>query len=532
MKLQEIPLFFLDTQTTGSNPESARLLEVAWGLFDDEDVFSTLIRLPEGEALPRRISMITGIKAEDLNAGVLLSEFAKQISDFMKQHESTIAVIHFARFEIPFLEKYLFNDFPDTRKEVLCTYEIARRLHPNLPSRGIKALAGYYGYPTEELKRASEQVRATRTIWKGLLADLSAAGIQTLSELREWLRDTPIPKKTRYEYRLSRELRLALPTEPGIYKMLGKNGQVLYVGKATSLRSRVNSYFRGQKGRDSKKLEMLTQVWDLQTVICPTPLEAALLETDEIKRLNPPYNIALKEAHRSLNYYSRDFLSVTQTRDEKHPNGPISGEQALEVFFKIQTALKSSESLEDIRFTEDLFYEEVSEDLLLEGFRIFLSVYGLPFTSLRSLRTQFAFGGWRLRIRLRQEREERALALREMSEVDPLDDGEGEIEREDRPPTPEEIAEKFERHFTRGAATLRRARALTRLLNSEIAVESADGEKRLLQFREGKLVTNTRASQSVIGTGSAPWKDLSIDTFDRMVILRTEVEKQREKNGR
>jgi hypothetical protein len=55
--------------------------------------------------------------------------------------------------------------------------------------------------------------------------------------------------------------RLEFPNRPGVYRMLSQSGQVLYVGKATSLKSRVNSYFRGQKGRDRKKLEMLAQVW-------------------------------------------------------------------------------------------------------------------------------------------------------------------------------------------------------------------------------------------------------------------------------
>ena len=89
-------------------------------------------------------------------------------------------------------------------------------------------------------------------------------------------------------------LLLQYADRPGIYRMLRTSGDVLYVGKAASLHKRVNSYFRGQKNRDRFKLEMLAQVWDLRVSECNSALEAALLENDEIKRYDPPYNVVLK----------------------------------------------------------------------------------------------------------------------------------------------------------------------------------------------------------------------------------------------
>ncbi|MFX6149426.1 nucleotide excision repair endonuclease, partial [Acinetobacter baumannii] len=76
---------------------------------------------------------------------------------------------------------------------------------------------------------------------------------------------------------------LQLPDRPGIYRMLAQDGRVLYVGKATSLRSRVNSYFHG-KTQGKRKREMIAQVWDIQVTECGSALEAALLENEEIKR--------------------------------------------------------------------------------------------------------------------------------------------------------------------------------------------------------------------------------------------------------
>jgi excinuclease UvrABC nuclease subunit len=75
--------------------------------------------------------------------------------------------------------------------------------------------------------------------------------------------------------------------------MLRTDDSVLYVGKAASLHHRVNSYFRKQNGVPERSLEMLSQARAISFDVTPSPLEAALLEPDEIKRHRPPYNVAL-----------------------------------------------------------------------------------------------------------------------------------------------------------------------------------------------------------------------------------------------
>src|SRR4029077_7192535 len=71
------------------------------------------------------------------------------------------------------------------------------------------------------------------------------------------------------------------------------NGDVLYVGKAASLRKRVPSHFTAGSATTERALEMLTQVHDIQTTLTRTPLEEAVLENERIKALSPPYNVQL-----------------------------------------------------------------------------------------------------------------------------------------------------------------------------------------------------------------------------------------------
>jgi hypothetical protein len=79
-----------------------------------------------------------------------------------------------------------------------------------------------------------------------------------------------------------------LPRAPGVYLFRDRGGRTLYVGKATDLRSRVRSYFSGDERR--KVGQLLREVERIDHVVCPSPLEAAVLEVRLIHRLEPRFN--------------------------------------------------------------------------------------------------------------------------------------------------------------------------------------------------------------------------------------------------
>jgi len=85
-----------------------------------------------------------------------------------------------------------------------------------------------------------------------------------------------------------------LPVRPGVYRMLDARGEVLYVGKARALRSRVTNYT--QVSRLTKRLQrMVAQTRDMNIVTTNTEAEALLLEAQLIKRYRPPYNVLLRD---------------------------------------------------------------------------------------------------------------------------------------------------------------------------------------------------------------------------------------------
>lgn len=86
----------------------------------------------------------------------------------------------------------------------------------------------------------------------------------------------------------------SLPDKPGVYQYFDKNGKILYVGKAKNLKKRVSSYFN--KIHDSGKTRVLvSKIEDIQTIIVDTEFDALLLENNLIKKLQPRYNVLLRD---------------------------------------------------------------------------------------------------------------------------------------------------------------------------------------------------------------------------------------------
>jgi excinuclease ABC subunit C len=116
-----------------------------------------------------------------------------------------------------------------------------------------------------------------------------------------------------------------LPTKPGVYLFRDERGEVLYVGKAKSLRSRVRSYFQQTLDTRSTIRQLPDRIADLEVIVTGTEVEALHLEQNLVKRYRPPFNVRLRD-DKSFPYIAvtveDDFPRVMFTR-ERHRRGVV-----------------------------------------------------------------------------------------------------------------------------------------------------------------------------------------------------------------
>ncbi len=134
----------------------------------------------------------------------------------------------------------------------------------------------------------------------------------------------------------AREQARALPENPGCYLMKNEQGTVIYVGKAKSLRKRVNQYFL--PSRNAKTQALVEKIRRIDYVITGNEYEALVLENNLIKKYNPHYNILLKDgkSYPVIRITKEEFPRVFKTRriiaDGSHYYGPYPDGKRLDIY--------------------------------------------------------------------------------------------------------------------------------------------------------------------------------------------------------
>lgn len=308
--LSELDVLVLDCQATSNNPDRGFLLEIGWMKYNasynrnlsllSQYAETYLIKKPGETKIPPHIKRITGLDESDFSSASdqldIWRGLCNAAAKIAASNRMTVcpAIIHFAQYEMPFLKK-LHKDLGTVETfpfEIFCTHKIIKRLQPNLPRNSLRAIAGYFGHSVPVLRRCAHHTIATSVIWFEVIKLLKETqGILTVEELSEWPDHSPPSSGVRRskitrEYPMDSKLHQGLPDQPGVYFMRRGNGDPLYIGKAKSLKRRVNSYFQKRSQHREEILEMLTQVQNLDIITTESALEASLLESDEIKRLS------------------------------------------------------------------------------------------------------------------------------------------------------------------------------------------------------------------------------------------------------
>ena len=87
----------------------------------------------------------------------------------------------------------------------------------------------------------------------------------------------------------------SLPDRPGVYQFMDEKKQIIYIGKASSLKKRVRQYFMKNPSMSERILKMISKINDIEIIVTDSEVEALILEANLVKKIKPRYNVSLKD---------------------------------------------------------------------------------------------------------------------------------------------------------------------------------------------------------------------------------------------
>lgn len=294
----------VDVETTGLSSKSERIIEIALVKVENLKIiekFSSLIN-PQ-KPIPIFITSFTGISNEDVEDAPVFHQVKDKILELL---EDSIIVAHNLPFDLSFLKdefRIIGEDF--NPENSICTLKLSRRMFPSLRSKSLGSVADFLKIKNKNSHRALGDAETTAKILIKLIRRLrKEEGIETLEDLIEYQEGVVLTPNLQIKPELKNDF-YNFPNAPGVYYFVNNDNQIIYIGKAKSLRDRIKSYFLKNANKKIKKI--VSQAKRLHHIITNSELTALLLEAESIKKQNPKHNKMLK------NYGSKYFLRVNKS---------------------------------------------------------------------------------------------------------------------------------------------------------------------------------------------------------------------------
>ena len=283
----------VDIETTGGYADHHRITEIAIYHHDGvkiTDHYQTLIN-PERN-IPQFITSLTGINYEMVKEAPCFKEVAHEIYGQLK---GRVFVAHNVHFDYSFLRKEFEGAGIQWSTKKLCTVRLSRKIIPGLGSYSLGRLAQGLGVSIEGRHRAGGDAQATAEIFD-LLLKRDTSGV-VAKALKRNSGETILPPN------LAKSEFDKLPAEAGVYYFLNAKGLVIYVGKAINIKKRIAGHFTGE-AREWNRSNIRNEIYHITYELTGNELIAFILESQEIRRLWPRYNLAQKQKAEEWGIYS------------------------------------------------------------------------------------------------------------------------------------------------------------------------------------------------------------------------------------
>ena len=280
----------LDIETTGGKYNEEGITEIAIYKFDGHKVVDQFISLinPERDIQPFVVNL-TGINNSMLRNAPKFYEVAKRIVEIT---DDCILVAHNAQFDYRILSTEFSRLGFEYVRPSLCTVELSKDLIPEQESYSLGKLVRSLGIPVTDRHRATGDALATVKLFQMLLAKDTGKSI-----IQQSIRLNPKLQLEPKHIDIIKEL----PSVTGVYYIHKSDGEIIYIGKSKNIKQRINQHFTNTNHK-SKKLQ--AQVSTVTYEETGSELVALLKESEEIKRLKPRFNRALRRTSFTHALYS------------------------------------------------------------------------------------------------------------------------------------------------------------------------------------------------------------------------------------
>ncbi len=306
----------VDIETTGTIHDG-KITEIAIIIHDgtqELERFTTLLN-PQRK-IDFYVVKLTGITDRMVADAPLFAEHAERIFEMTKDR---VFVAHNVSFDYGFLKKEFANLKMEFKRETLDTIDICRRIIPDLPSYSLGKLCATLGIEMDSHHRALDDTAATATLFQRLFQKDPTT---VFSRIKPDMPDVRIPPNLP-----ASELE-NLPSGAGVYYMYDGDEQIVYVGKSINIKKRVLSHFHPKEKK--KWAELWKAVHSISFEETGSELVALLLESQEIKKLQPPINRSQKQPYFSYGIYENvdenGYINLSIKRKKN-----IDGEPLVEV---------------------------------------------------------------------------------------------------------------------------------------------------------------------------------------------------------
>ena len=303
LPLENASFSVVDVETTGLSANRNRIIEIALVKIENLKITDKLNYLINPQIyIPPFITSLTGISNDDVVDAPTFSEIVDEVIAFT---ENTILTAHNFAFDSSFLNsEFMISGHEFINDHSCCTLKLARNIYRDLKSKSLSSVSEHLDLKNKNAHRALDDAEVTARVLLKMIKELQKKNnISTVAELLSYQKGISESQLLNVKKELQEDFS-SLPNAPGIYYFTNKKDEIIYVGKAKSIRDRVKTYFSPSAPRKAQKI--VKQAARLKHIITNSELTALLTEAETIKILEPKHNSQLKK------FGNKYFLKITR----------------------------------------------------------------------------------------------------------------------------------------------------------------------------------------------------------------------------